>query len=136
MDRTEDVKICEVISEELNNQLGVPQGSILGPILFILYIKDLGNELQHSKIKLFADDTILYVITDDVADAVSQMNGDLNILFNKICQNKLKLNVDKTHVMIITNKSVKKEEVHIYINDIQLSIVDQKKYLGACKLYL
>lgn len=130
-DRTQVVKICEVISEELNNRFGVLQGSILGPILFILYINDLGDELRHSKIKLFADDTLLYVIADNVADAESQMNSDLSILFNKVCQNKLKLNVEKTKVMVITNKLINKNEVRIFINDNKLSIVSEMKYLGV-----
>lgn len=77
------------------------------------------------------DDTLLYVIGDKVEDTVTQMNDDLATLFGKICQNKLKLNVDKTKVMVITNKLINIDEIHIFVNGVELSLVDQIKYLGV-----
>lgn len=64
-DRRQVVKIASIISNEINNCLGVPQGSILGPLLFILYINDLEKCLRYCKIKMFADDTLIYIIADD-----------------------------------------------------------------------
>lgn len=91
--RRQIVKIGESKSTELENKLGVPQGSILGPLLFILYINDLPNCLKYSMIKMFADDTLIYVIEDSIEEATRRINEDLNSLFIKLCQNKLKLNV-------------------------------------------
>lgn len=130
-DRTQVVRICNVISSEINNRLGVPQGSILGPLLFILYINDLVNCLKYCSVKLFADDTLLYVTVNDLELGVRNVNEDLSRLFGVICQNELKLNVDKTKVMIITNKQIDRENVNIYINGCKLKIESEMKYLGV-----
>lgn len=62
-DRKQVVKIGNIISEELNDLLGVPQDSIFGPLPFILlYINDLVNCLKHCDVEMFADDTLVYVI--------------------------------------------------------------------------
>jgi hypothetical protein len=84
--------------------LGVPQGSVLGLLLFILYINDIKNVLRYSKLKLFADDTLLYIAADTLDEAVNRMNDDLVSLFQWLALNKLKLNVQKTKYMVITFK--------------------------------
>lgn len=129
-DRTQVVKICNVISGAINNRLGVPQGSILGPLLFILYINDLVKCLKYCKIKMFADDTLIYIVVDNLELGVQQLNEDLSRLFEKLCQNKLKLNVDKTKVMILTNKKIDRNNVNIFINGSKLTIESEIKYLG------
>lgn len=128
--RKQIVKIGETKSQELNNSLGVPQGSILGPLLFILYINHIPACLKHCVAKMFADDTLVYVISDRIDEATQKINEDLNILYERLCQNKLKLNVNKTKVMIICNKNIDKNSVNIHINGTRLKIENEIKYLG------
>lgn len=128
--RKQVVKLGETISDIITNNLGVPQGSILGPLLFILYINDLSNCLINSTMKMFADDTLVYVTANNIEEAILNINQDLSILFDKICQNKLKLNVKKTKVIIISNKSYNTDNVNIYIDGKKLEIVEEIKYLG------
>ena len=81
---------------------GVPQGSVVGPTLFLVYINDLGQNLK-SKVRLFADDTVLYnFITDQSSSAVLQQ--DLRALERWEETWQMEFNVTKCHVMSITNK--------------------------------
>jgi hypothetical protein len=75
--RSQKTKFSEEISDSINVQLGVLQGSVLGPLLFILYINDIKNVLSYSKLNLFLDDTLLYITADTLDEAVNIMNYDL-----------------------------------------------------------
>lgn len=127
--RRQIVKIGETKSDVLVNNMGVPQGSILGPLLFILYINDIATCLKYSIAKMFADDTLVYIIADNIEEAIFKINSDLSVLYEKLCQNKLKLNVNKTKIMIITNKPCDYTNVNIFIGGKKLQIVDEIKYL-------
>lgn len=131
-DRRQVVKIGEKLSDALNAEFGVPQGSTLGPLLFNLYINDLSDCLIWCIMKLFADDTLNYLVSKNMEGAQERMNDDLNRLYHKICQNKLKLNIIKTKAMVITRKrNINVEDVNIMIAGSRLEIVDCIKYLGV-----
>ena len=83
-------KLCEVTC-------GVPQGSNLGPLLFLLYINDLPDCLQYGKSILFADDTTTYQFGKNGAELTERMNVDSDKLANWFKANKLTLNVFKTY---------------------------------------
>lgn len=129
--RCQVVRIGNTTSNPLDVEFGVPQGSILGPLLFNLYINDLGDELRWSIMKLFADDTLDYACGNFFREIVARINEDLRVLFDKICQYKLKLNVTKTKAMIVTGQRFDRNEVDILINGERIEIVDKIKYLGV-----
>ena len=74
---------------------GVPQGSILGPLFFLIYINDLVSVCQHSMPILFADDTNLFINGDDSLQMVHMLNAELDNISNWLKANKLSLNVKK-----------------------------------------
>ena len=83
---------------------GVPQGSLLGPLLFLIYINDLPRCLDHSIGRSFADDTNLTFSAVDLSILQTEMSNDLNRIFNWISSNKLTLNILKTDFMVIGSR--------------------------------
>ena len=83
---------------------GIPQGTILGPLLFILYINDLLNCLVNSHPRIHADDTHLTFASNDVAYLEENMNDDLTKITEWLSANKLTLNKPKTEFMLIGSR--------------------------------
>ena len=80
---------------------GVPQGSILGPLLFILYVNDLPHAINRSTVKQYADDTTMSLASDDVCSLEEGLAGDLEGVTRWVKANKLKLNVKKTQLLLL-----------------------------------
>ena len=74
---------------------GVPQGAILGPLLFLIYINDLPNGLN-SNAKLFADDTSLFSVVHNITDSANLLNSDLSKINEWVLQWKMSFNPDPT----------------------------------------
>ena len=107
---------------------GVPQGSVLGPLLFLIYINDLPNCLSHTKAILFADDTTLYASSDDVVHLYANVNYDLRSLTDWFKANKLSLNTLKTNYMLFCSGKIDENEHSIKIGVIQRT--NSCKFLG------
>ena len=83
---------------------GVPQGTILGPLLFLLYINDLPNCLMHSQPRMYADDTSITYASNDVEEIERCVNIDLDRIRIWLAANKLTLNTTKTEFLLIGSR--------------------------------
>ena len=111
---------------------GVPQGSVLGPLFFILYVNDLQQALNGVKVQLYADDTVLYISHANPAVARACLQVNLNRLHKWCAVNKLTLNPSKTKMMSFgTRHSIKKaKNCRLVLDSKEIQVVSTFKYLG------
>ena len=113
--RTQVVKFQNTTSDSLQITTGVPQGSILGPLLFLVFINDLPKVLEHSNTYLFADDTIISVCDHDIGAINSNLNKDLAYVIHWARLNKLIMNTEKTYsILFITSQCERRVNTHIF----------------------
>jgi len=124
--RTQYVKLGDVESSKLPILCGVPQGSTLGPLLFLLYINDLPNCCEGPSFRIFADDTNIFFISENPRELELVMNSAIKSVFSYCNSNKLSLNLKKTNYMVVTSP---KKRVDINIQYIERK--DHIKYLGV-----
>ena len=117
-------------SAKENITCGVPQGSILGPLLFLIYINDLAMVSDAFLSVLFADDTNLFISGHDIETLCNRINEDLEKIQEWLCANKLSLNVMKTHYMVFTSRNKSVSDIDIRINNVSIERVYVTKFLG------
>ena len=129
--RKKIVKYKRIQSEEMTIKSGVPQGSVLGPLLFLLYINDIQSCSELISIILFADDTnILFSHT-----CLKTLNEIIQIEMNKITDwlnvNKLSINTTKTKFILFRSKNKKpKQHIKILLNSENIKQVKNITFLG------
>ena len=131
--RTQQVRFNNKWSKLMATEYGVPQGSVLGPLLFILYVNDIIKVCpEECKIKMFADDTLIYVEGESSAELEIKMNTVFIIVEKWMNINKLKMNAGKTKYMIV--RSIRKElrgNITLKCLDgTEIERVETMKYLG------
>ena len=112
-------------SSKLNITCVIPQGSILGPVLFLLYVNDICNISNILNFMLFADDTTILSTHKDTKLLYEQANNELDKLQNWLRLNKLSINVNKTNYIIFSNKK-EKQDYELTLNDVKIKKVNSK----------
>ena len=128
--RKQFVFINGCYSQMENVQCGVPQGSILGPLLFIIYLNDFCRSSDKISFILFADDSNLFYSHKNAITLANTINTELDKVTQWIKANKLSLNLQKTKYMLFSN-SIDKLPVDIVFDGTPLENVSQIKFLGV-----
>ena len=131
--RKQYVRIGGCASSTLPIKYGVPQGSILGPILFLIFINDLPVSSPFFKFKLFADDSNLFHSFTDNYLATPEIESNLSLVNSWCNANKLTVNTNKTNYMFFSTpqKRLNVGNQLIHLNDTVLDRVDNTTYLGV-----
>ena len=131
LNRKQFVTYNGISSTSKGVKCGVPQGSILGPLLFLIYINDLSNVSNKSQLVLFADDTNLFINAKDPDILQDAVNKELADIAKWLKVNKLSLNIKKTQFMVFTRRKVAPIKVDIKIDNQSITETKISKFLGT-----
>ena len=112
------------------SSVGVPQGSVLGPLLYLVYVNDLSHYINSDRTILFADDTNFCFRNTSLNSAISRCNLELQKFYDWTLANKLTVNLDKTSYLIITNRNHPQYSDPIMINNVEIQRTSSHKFLG------
>ena len=129
LNRQQYVSVGNCVSDKLTLKYAVPQGSILGPTLFILYINDLPNIDKLTEYIFFADDANLIITGNTYEEVSNKVNTLLYNVQNWVVQNGLKLNISKTKYMIFTNKA--RQDINVNIGGVRIEQSTCERFLGV-----
>ena len=113
-------------------EAGVPQGSVLGPLLFLIYINDITDGLK-SEVRIFADDTSLFVVVDDPIASYEILNHDIKLIEKWANQWKMSFNPDVSKPpieIVFSTKNIKPNHPPLFFNGIMVDSVDEHKHIG------
>ena len=113
----------------MHTYAGVPQGSILGPLLFLIFINDMLSNVT-LECHQYADDTTFLLKTNKPSDISTIINPQLHMLSIWATQWRVMFNTNKTHYMYITNKTTKPHLSPIFLNNVSITEVYSHNNLG------
>ena len=123
--------INNVDSDKCDLQYSVPQGSILGPVLFLLYINDLPGISKIAKYIFFADDANIIVTGYSSSEINNKINDVLNTIDKWVTLKGLKLNLKKTKFMIFSNMRDDNHNISVSLNGVTIDRVESERFLGV-----
>ena len=130
-ERSQYVTVNGYASEMLPITCGVPQGSVLGPLLFLIYVNDLPNTSKLLRFYLFADDTSIYIDSDNLSTLQKIVNRELKKVRKWLEANRLALNISKTNYVIFHSSAKNLNEfIRIKLGSKVINRVQYIKYLG------
>jgi len=132
--RTQRCLVNGSLSKTCSLKCGVPQGTILGPLLFLIYINDLPHCLSSCHPRMYADDTHITYAGADLSSIQSNLNHDLSKLSKWLTSNKLTLNSTKTEFMLIVSRqrlNTLPDTLELSINDVPINRVSSVKSLDV-----
>ena len=132
-DRKQRTLANTVLSDSEFISCGVPQGSVLGPLFFILYVNDVQQAVKGANLQLYADDTVIHVAGENSLSTATKLQPALNKFSEWCAENKLTLNVSKTKLVTFGMRNMVKKAKNsvIKINGAPLQIVPTYKYMGV-----
>ena len=132
LDRKQRVYANNVYSSFLPITQGVPQGSVLGPLFYIIYANDLVKTFQNCNVAMYADDTMLYTANPNFDISVGKMQGDINSLAKWCKANGIAVNTEKSKLMVFgsTNVIGNLPQFEITFLNEPMQMVSSYKYLG------
>ena len=130
LDRKVKTRINNTVSSVRNVRFGVPQGSVLGPLFFIIFINDISNIFNNDdniNLNIYADDTSLSIF----ANSNEELSSNMQLYLDRLCHwfniNKLKLNIEKTKILPYFNTKIIN---NINLNNANIEIADRYTFLG------
>ena len=130
-DREQCVQVNNSTSDLQKITHGVPQGSILGPLLFLLYINDIANSSALLSFYLFADDTAIFFSAKCVKELEKTINQELVNVSHWLIANKLSLNLKKSNALLFRKKNDSNElNLNLVLNGVPIEEKQKAKYLG------
>ena len=130
--RKQRVALNGSLSEYADIESGVPQGSVLGPLLFLIYVNDMENNIK-SNIIFFADDTMIYSVVNDPTTSAHELNNDLEIINQWAIQWKMVFNPDPTKQateILFSSKRRQIDHAELRFNNNPVKRVKEHKHLG------
>ena len=132
LDRQQFVYAHDVMSNEAVLNIGVPQGSVLGPTLFMLYVNDISQFVSLSTCNLYADDTVIYCCGRDLYDLETKLQSSVLEVSKWYKANDLSLNSDKSNVPVVTSRYMNCDNtINITLDNQMLKQVEVADYLGV-----